>query len=154
MIQALKSGIMEVGDIFLINKADLPGVEMVEESLRFIFQMDAHRDGYVAPPLLTASAQNDTGMDEVFTTVLSVIQKSVHEGRFDQKRQERIEREIKKSLQQKLWTRFIQITGVQKKIEERSGEFAQSRQSPFPFINKLYSMIKMEKNNEGNQKQI
>jgi putative protein kinase ArgK-like GTPase of G3E family len=37
VIQALKAGIIEAADLFLINKADLPGADTLPDSLRFLF---------------------------------------------------------------------------------------------------------------------
>ena len=50
IIQALKAGIFEVGDIFLVNKADLPGTESLLDSLRFLFEISAARKNKTRPP--------------------------------------------------------------------------------------------------------
>ena len=50
VIQALKAGILEIADLFLINKADLPGAESLLESLRFLFEISARRDRAAAAP--------------------------------------------------------------------------------------------------------
>ncbi len=66
MVQAIKAGILECGDIYVINKADLPGaVELAQEiesvvSLRALDGADGWR-----PPVISASALNGDGIGEI-----------------------------------------------------------------------------------------
>src|SRR6188768_217256 len=48
-IQALKAGLMEIGDIFVINKCDRPGVEKMEHALGTILSLAHREDGWVPP---------------------------------------------------------------------------------------------------------
>jgi LAO/AO transport system kinase len=62
IIQALKAGIFEVGDIFLVNKADLPGTEILLDSLQFLFEINGREKTKSAPPILLASAIQYRGL--------------------------------------------------------------------------------------------
>jgi LAO/AO transport system kinase len=50
-IQALKAGIMEIGDIFVINKCDRPGVENMERAVLSLLSL-AHRPDGLIPPII------------------------------------------------------------------------------------------------------
>jgi LAO/AO transport system kinase len=63
-IQALKAGIMEIGDIFVINKSDRPGVEKMEQALTAILSL-AHRDDGWMPPIVKTIATEGVGTDEL-----------------------------------------------------------------------------------------
>ncbi len=65
-IQALKAGILEVGDIFVINKADREGADRTINDIRLMIEMDEKRykDGW-KPPILTAQAVFDKGVKEI-----------------------------------------------------------------------------------------
>jgi LAO/AO transport system kinase len=65
-IQALKAGILEVGDIFVINKADREGADRTVNDIRSMIEMDEKRykDGW-KPPILTAQAVFDKGIKEI-----------------------------------------------------------------------------------------
>jgi LAO/AO transport system kinase len=76
-IQAMKSGLMEIADVFCINKADRPGAERVEAELRSVLEVrrDVRRtashaeadDGPAWEPLLVSTvAIQDTGMDSLW----------------------------------------------------------------------------------------
>src|SRR4051812_42839729 len=61
-IQALKAGIMEIGDIFVINKCDRPGVENMERAIQALLSLDHRPDGWV-PPIVKTIATEDQGID-------------------------------------------------------------------------------------------
>ncbi|MEW5765803.1 MAG: methylmalonyl Co-A mutase-associated GTPase MeaB [Acidobacteriota bacterium] len=67
-IQAIKAGIMEIADIFVINKADREGVERVERELRAALQLAEAASDWV-PPILKTVASRDEGTAEVVSAV-------------------------------------------------------------------------------------
>jgi LAO/AO transport system kinase len=63
-VQAIKAGIMEIADIFVINKSDRPGADTLERELRALLSMNPGRDGWV-PPILRVVATDGKGISEV-----------------------------------------------------------------------------------------
>src|SRR5688572_25541894 len=63
-VQALKAGVMEIGDIFVINKCDRPGVEKMEHALTSILSLAHRNDGWV-PPIVRTTATEGVGTDEL-----------------------------------------------------------------------------------------
>jgi len=57
-IQAIKAGIMEIGDIFVINKAERDGVERTERELIALLEMSERSDGWTTPIVRTVATQN------------------------------------------------------------------------------------------------
>ncbi len=70
-IQAIKAGILEVGDIFLINKADRDGSDKTLSDLRLMIDMDQNKyeDGGWKPPILKAEAVFDKGVTELLDEI-------------------------------------------------------------------------------------
>lgn len=70
-IQAIKAGILEVGDIFLINKADREGSDKTLSDLRLMIDMDQkkYEDGTWKPPILKAEAVFDRGVEELIQEI-------------------------------------------------------------------------------------
>lgn len=64
-IQALKAGILEVGQIFVLNKADRPGAEQTERQLRLMLHLRAASEDGWEPPLLRTVAPRDEGVAEL-----------------------------------------------------------------------------------------
>lgn len=69
-IQALKAGILEIGDIFVINKDDREGADRTVNDIRLMIEMDEKRykDGW-KPPILTAQAVFDKGVKEILDEI-------------------------------------------------------------------------------------
>jgi LAO/AO transport system kinase len=69
-IQAIKAGILEIADILVVNKADLPGVEGVERALKAMLEMapEVEKQGWKTPVLRTISTLN-TGFAELVKTI-------------------------------------------------------------------------------------
>ena len=63
-VQAMKAGILEIGDIFVINKCDRPGVDALERALRAMFALD---DSVRTPdaPIVRTIATDGWGIDEL-----------------------------------------------------------------------------------------
>jgi LAO/AO transport system kinase len=64
-IQAAKAGILEIADIFVVNKSDRPGTHEVVRDLRTMMAMVRHADGAWRPPIVSMSATSGDGIDEL-----------------------------------------------------------------------------------------
>ena len=67
-IQSIKAGIMEIGDIFVINKADRPEAMKTERELRAVLSLAARDDGW-DPPIVQTVATRDQGIEELAEAV-------------------------------------------------------------------------------------
>jgi LAO/AO transport system kinase len=76
-IQALKAGIMEIGDIFVINKCDRPGVEKMEHALGTILSLAHREDGWI-PPIVKTIATEGSGTDELRKHIEAYLQRSTN----------------------------------------------------------------------------
>ena len=64
-IQAMKSGIVETPDIFVINKADLAGADQVGAEIKAILHLRPARPGGWRPVVIKVSAERATGLDDL-----------------------------------------------------------------------------------------
>ncbi|MFD7077015.1 methylmalonyl Co-A mutase-associated GTPase MeaB [Nocardioides sp. NPDC059952] len=64
-IQAAKAGILEIGDLYVVNKADRDGATKVQRDLRGMLRLTNRTQGAWNPPVLTAVAQAGKGLAEV-----------------------------------------------------------------------------------------
>jgi LAO/AO transport system kinase len=63
-VQTIKAGIMEIADIFVINKSDREGAERVEREIRAMQSLDIRKDGWT-PPIVKTVASQGTGTEEL-----------------------------------------------------------------------------------------
>jgi LAO/AO transport system kinase len=67
-VQSIKAGIMEIADIFLINKADREGAERVEREIKAMQSLST-RDDHWVPPVLKTVATSGTGIAELAAAI-------------------------------------------------------------------------------------
>jgi putative protein kinase ArgK-like GTPase of G3E family len=64
-VQTIKAGIMEIADIFVINKSDLPGAETVQRELEAMLSLTDGRK----PPIVRTVARDGTGVVELLAAI-------------------------------------------------------------------------------------
>jgi LAO/AO transport system kinase len=69
-VQAIKAGIMEIGDVFVINKSDRDGVMRTEKELNSLLEL-AHRPDNWMPPIVRTIAPEGKGIDDLAKAVQS-----------------------------------------------------------------------------------
>ena len=67
-IQAIKAGVMEIADVFVINKADKDGAK--KTSLEIEMMLDFKKDWEFRPPVNLAIAENGNGVEETYNNIL------------------------------------------------------------------------------------
>jgi LAO/AO transport system kinase len=68
-IQAAKAGILEVGDVYVINKADRDGADQVRRELRSMLALAERTEGAWRPPIVKTVAARAEGLDEVVAEI-------------------------------------------------------------------------------------
>jgi LAO/AO transport system kinase len=67
-VQTIKAGIMEIADIFVINKSDRDGAENVEREIRALQSLASHKDGWT-PPIVKTIASEGKGVSELASAI-------------------------------------------------------------------------------------
>jgi len=92
-IQAMKAGLMEIADVFVVNKADRPGGQEFESALRAMLGLAQQRRPW-EPPVVTAQADQDVGSAEVMAAINRHAQYLRQSGELEIRRTLREEREL------------------------------------------------------------
>ena len=71
-VQAIKAGIMEIADVFVINKSDQEGADRLEREIKAIQSLSTRKDGWV-PPVVRAVATDGQGIGETLAAVRSFL---------------------------------------------------------------------------------
>lgn len=64
-IQAIKAGILEIGDVFVVNKADRPDADRTARELGFMLDMNVRKDGDWMPKVMKTEANRGAGIEEL-----------------------------------------------------------------------------------------
>jgi LAO/AO transport system kinase len=78
-IQAIKAGIMEIGDVFVINKADREGVLRTQKELEALLTL-AHRPDMWNPPIIKTVATENKGIEDLDAAIASYLDFVASEG--------------------------------------------------------------------------
>ncbi|WP_309222070.1 MULTISPECIES: methylmalonyl Co-A mutase-associated GTPase MeaB [Aeromicrobium] len=93
-IQAAKAGILEIGDVFVVNKADRDGAAATRRELRSVISMTDRVDGAWKPPILLTTATTGEGVAEVVDEILAHRAHLEESGELRRRRLARTRREI------------------------------------------------------------
>jgi len=112
-VQTIKAGIMEIADVFAVNKADLPGTEKTVTELNMM--LDMKNGAEWRPPVLTTVSVRSEGTGELWKSLLEHRAYMEDSGRLLEIRRQRVERELTEQVEHlvknKIWDR------VKEKIE-------------------------------------
>ena len=149
VIQTLKAGILEIADIILVNKADLPGADLLLDSLKFLFEIGLRKTAKPFPSVLTASALQDKELDEVHAEIERRIRGLVESGDLHEKKRQRLERDIQSAIRDNLWEKFSTLTNARDEIRAVAGRVLENRQSPYPYLRRTCSRVRITFAKEG-----
>jgi LAO/AO transport system kinase len=93
-IQAAKAGILEIGDIYVVNKADRDGADQVRRDLRSMLALGQAPEGSWKPPIVKTVAQKAEGLDEVVAEIDRHREWLTSSGELDKRRTRRARDEI------------------------------------------------------------
>ncbi|MBS1990837.1 MAG: methylmalonyl Co-A mutase-associated GTPase MeaB [Cyanobacteria bacterium SZAS LIN-2] len=92
-IQAIKSGIMEIGDIFVVNKGDLPGANKSASEITASLELAHFKDDW-RPPVIVSIAETGQGIDELWQSAKKHKQFLEESGLLKERRGNKIESEL------------------------------------------------------------
>ncbi|HSF84803.1 MAG TPA: methylmalonyl Co-A mutase-associated GTPase MeaB [Acidimicrobiia bacterium] len=95
-IQAAKAGLLEIGDVFVVNKADRPGVDDTVRDLRQMLELGGERTWW--PPIVTTVATDGDGTDEVWSAVQSHRRHLTETGSLAEVRRSRLTSEVREAV--------------------------------------------------------
>ena len=99
-VQANKAGLLEVADVFCVNKADRPGAAEARRDLEQMLDMSATGDW--RPPVVDAVALDGTGVADLWAAILAHRDAMVASGRLDRDRADRVRVELRRILARRL----------------------------------------------------
>ena len=107
-IQAIKAGIMEIADIFVVNKADLPGAERLQNDILMMLEMSETLHVW-RPPVVMTSLLNNQGLDELKLKISEHQSFLLESGQLIHRRKEQLQREIWRHLEEKAKDIFVTL---------------------------------------------
>ncbi|MFQ5886774.1 MAG: ArgK/MeaB family GTPase, partial [Anaerolineae bacterium] len=106
-IQAIKAGLFEIADLFVVNKADREGAEGAVATLNYLLDMNQAESERWRPPILKTVAIRGEGVEAVVDALKEHLGYLKESGQLGLKDRERSEEEVKRIIEEALWGRLL-----------------------------------------------
>jgi LAO/AO transport system kinase len=135
-IQAIKAGIMEIGDIFVINKADKEGVYATEKELESLLSLASRGDGW-EPPIIKTIATENHGLADLANAIDSFSQAQLG-ARVSSERRKAIARwRIVELLRESLLSRVLASDSSIAMLDRLADEVATRQRDPYSAVDEI-----------------
>jgi LAO/AO transport system kinase len=139
-IQAAKAGILEVGDIYVVNKADRDGANTVTRDLRAMLALADHTEGDWLPPILKTVASRNEGMDELVAKIDERLTWMRGNGELERRRRSRARDEIEAIAMTALRARFAHLHG-DARLDVLAAKVADGDADPYAAADELIAAL-------------
>jgi LAO/AO transport system kinase len=132
-IQAIKAGIMEIGDVFVINKADRDGVLRTEKELEALLSL-AHRPDMWNPPIVKTVATDNRGVEELAAAIEAYREFQKTTPGAHSQRNAVARWRILELLRERLLARALSAEGARQQLDALAVEVAEKRRDPYSAV--------------------
>ncbi|HKE34178.1 MAG TPA: methylmalonyl Co-A mutase-associated GTPase MeaB [Candidatus Acidoferrum sp.] len=135
-IQNMKAGLMEIADIFVLNKADREGVDRLEQQLLAMLSLVMPKDVW-HPPVIRTVATENKGIEELALTVKKFEKHFESSGKRKRKHMEHWKSRLVELLESRLIERALGGPGGEARLTELAEEVAERKKDPFTAVNEI-----------------
>lgn len=135
-IQAIKAGIMEIGDIFVINKADREGVNATEKELEALLSLATHEDSW-HPAIVKTVATEGKGIQELAEAIESYRSFHLQTKSADGRRRAIARWRILELLRERLISQTLESDSASEKLDRLAGEVASRQRDPYSAVEEI-----------------
>jgi len=136
-VQTMKAGLMEIGDIFVINKSDRDGSEALGVALRTMLHLKMTKESDREVPVIKTVASRNKGIDELYDFIIMHKEYLEKKGMLEKKRKENLVKQINElvnnRLEDKFWT-----DDRKDKLEDRIVKISERELTPYDFVDELF----------------
>jgi len=139
-VQTIKAGIMEIADIFVINKSDRDGAENVEREIRTLQSLAMRHDGWT-PPIVKTIASQGVGIEELAAAVADyetyLRDKNLALNKSVENWQERLVEMLRDAMLEKARAQFSDG-----KLEQLAVEVAEHKRDPYTLVEEIAARVR------------
>ncbi len=139
-IQAIKAGIMEIADIYVINKADRPGIERTVAEIESLVDLTTDK-GDRRVPVLRVIAKTGEGIKEVSDEIDSHLEHLKTTNQFRGKRRRRYEAELVEIIRKRLMNLIFDEAVFKEKVEDLIDKIEKKEKDPYSVAEEVLSQV-------------
>ncbi len=135
-IQAIKAGIMEIGDVFVINKSDREGVLRTEKELENLLTL-AMRPDFWNPPIIKTIATESKGIEDLSIAISSYYDFQKKGEASVERRQQIAKWRLLELIREKLLSDLLSKNGTADKLDKLALEIAEKKTNPYSAVEEI-----------------
>jgi len=135
-VQTIKAGIMEIADIFVINKSDREGAERVEREIRAMQTLDIRHDDWT-PPIVKTVASDGNGVPDLVKAIASYRQYLKRKDLMLRKKVSNWRERLVEMLRKALLDRMIREQLDPEHLNQYAREIAEHKRDPYSLVEEL-----------------
>jgi LAO/AO transport system kinase len=135
-IQNMKAGLMEIADVFVVNKSDREGSDRLEQELHAMLSLVMPREGW-HPPVVRTVASESKGIDVLAATIAKFRVHFESSGERRKKHVEHWKARLIELVESRLLQRALGGDGSEARLTELAGEVADRKKDPFSAVNEI-----------------
>lgn len=137
-IQAIKAGIMEIADIFAINKSDLDGAQRTAAEIRTMVEMGSKKR---KPPILNIIASKNEKIDELLEEIDKHKDYLISSGEFENRRKKRLRSEIIGLVEDEIKSRIYDNERIYNLLDNILKDVYDKKTDPYSAKDRLFEEI-------------
>jgi len=140
-IQAMKAGIMEIGDIFVVNKADKDGADRLVAEIKMMLELGSTPREWNAPIIKTVATENQN-IDILVEKIGEHKEFLTKNGKLDSRRKERIRSEITKIVEHEIFRYYDSLISENKDLfDQRLEHILARKENPYQLAKQAVEII-------------
>jgi LAO/AO transport system kinase len=137
-VQAMKAGLMEIADIFVMNKADRDGADQVVSALKNILHLKAPSENKPEIKVLKTIGTKNEGIEELFREILCIKEHLEKKGLLKELRKEHLKRKILDLINNRLHSTFWDEE-KKRNLEMNIDSISEKKSDPWTYTDELLS---------------
>ena len=139
-VQSLKAGVMEIADIFVVNKSDREGADRVEQEILSLQTLASDHPAHT-PPVIRTTATTGAGLEALATAIDKMQQWLLQENRLDARRAEHWQRRLDAMLRVELMRRARSNGFDATQLQSHAARIATGQQDPWQLVAQLTEKV-------------
>ena len=135
-VQLMKAGLIEIGDLFVVNKSDRKGSEQLTEKLKSIININKE----VTRPVYNTIAKEGKGIEELFNGIMKKFKELEDAGYLLQRRIDRYKVRVKNIIQENLLSEFW-TSNKKEKLNQATNSLQNFKKSPLAAAEEIMESI-------------